>query len=71
MKVVVFCKSVPDTETRVRLKDSRLDKSEIKYILNPARPVGVLGLSCPRPCGSRLRSLKWFLTILSNLLPSA
>jgi len=35
MKVVVFCKSVPDTETRVRLKDNRLDKSEIKYILNP------------------------------------
>jgi len=35
MKVVVFCKSVPDTETRVRLKDGRLDKSEIKYILNP------------------------------------
>lgn len=35
MKVVVFCKSVPDTETRVKLKDNRLDKSEIKYILNP------------------------------------
>ncbi|MGB9668741.1 MAG: electron transfer flavoprotein subunit beta/FixA family protein [Thermosulfidibacteraceae bacterium] len=35
MKAVCFVKSVPDTETRVRLTGNRLDKSEIKYILNP------------------------------------
>ncbi len=35
MKAVCFVKSVPDTETRVRLAGDRLDKSEIKYILNP------------------------------------
>lgn len=35
MKAVVFVKSVPDTETRVKLAGDRLDKSEIKYILNP------------------------------------
>lgn len=41
MKVVVFCKSVPDTETRVKLKEGRLDRSEIKYILNPYDEYGV------------------------------
>ena len=35
MKAVCFVKSVPDTETRVKLAGDRLDKSEIKYILNP------------------------------------
>lgn len=35
MKAVCFVKSVPDTETRVKLQGDRLDKSEIKYILNP------------------------------------
>ncbi len=35
MKIAVFCKSVPDTETKIRLKGDRLDTSGIKYILNP------------------------------------
>jgi electron transfer flavoprotein beta subunit len=41
MKVVVFCKSVPDSETRIRLKDGKLDKSDIKYLLNPYDEYGV------------------------------
>ncbi len=35
MNIVVCVKQVPDTETKIRVKDGRVDHSETKYVVNP------------------------------------
>jgi electron transfer flavoprotein beta subunit len=35
MHVVVCVKQVPDTETKIRVKDGQVDHSETKYVVNP------------------------------------
>jgi electron transfer flavoprotein beta subunit len=35
MKILVLAKSVPDTETKIKLAGLKLDESEFKYIVNP------------------------------------
>ncbi|HUV74385.1 MAG TPA: electron transfer flavoprotein subunit beta/FixA family protein [Anaerolineae bacterium] len=35
MHVVICVKQVPDTETKIRVKDGQVDHSETKYVVNP------------------------------------
>jgi electron transfer flavoprotein beta subunit len=35
MNIVVCVKQVPDTETKIRVKDGQVDHSETKYVVNP------------------------------------
>jgi len=35
MRVVICVKQVPDTETKIRVKDGQVDHSETKYVVNP------------------------------------
>ncbi|MGH7680886.1 MAG: electron transfer flavoprotein subunit beta/FixA family protein, partial [Candidatus Eiseniibacteriota bacterium] len=35
MNVLVFVKQVPDTETRIQIKDGAVDTSSVKWIVNP------------------------------------
>jgi electron transfer flavoprotein beta subunit len=35
MHIVVCVKQVPDTETKIRVKDGQVDHSETKYVVNP------------------------------------
>jgi electron transfer flavoprotein beta subunit len=35
MNIVVCVKQVPDTETKIRVQDGRVDHSETKYVVNP------------------------------------
>ncbi len=35
MKIAVLVKSVPDTETKIKLSDSKLNQSDFKYVINP------------------------------------
>ena len=35
MNIVVFVKQVPDTETRIQVKDGAVDLSSVKWIVNP------------------------------------
>ena len=35
MNIVVFVKQVPDTETRIQVKDGSVDLSGVKWIVNP------------------------------------
>ena len=35
MKIVVFVKQVPDTETRIQIKDGQVDTSSVKWVVNP------------------------------------
>jgi electron transfer flavoprotein beta subunit len=35
MHVVICVKQVPDTETKIRVKDGQIDHSETKYVVNP------------------------------------
>ena len=35
MNVLVFVKQVPDTETRVQIKDGAVDTSSVKWVVNP------------------------------------
>ena len=35
MKLLVFVKQVPDTETRIQIKDGSVDLSSVKWVANP------------------------------------
>ncbi len=35
MNIVICVKQVPDTETKIRVKDGQVDHSETKYVVNP------------------------------------
>lgn len=35
MNIVICLKQVPDTETKIRVKDGRVDHSQTKYVVNP------------------------------------
>jgi electron transfer flavoprotein beta subunit len=35
MNIVICVKQVPDTETKIRVKDGQIDHSETKYVVNP------------------------------------
>ena len=35
MRLIVFVKQVPDTETRIQVKDGQVDTSGVKWIVNP------------------------------------